>query len=159
MPTSYAAAAYLRSLGFAGPGGRRVFLLGNRGMEEELSDAGIDFCTFDQLCSDSSDSDGDGGGGSSCSETAAAFAQGWTADAFADLQLDERIGAVLVGWDPSFDYLRLSYASACVRELPDCMLIATNLDSADKMGKFPLGCIQGGAPASGPAATRVSPFF
>lgn len=32
-------------------------------------------------------------------------------------QVDESIGAVVVGWDPRFSYSRLVYASVCLREL------------------------------------------
>jgi ribonucleotide monophosphatase NagD (HAD superfamily) len=44
------------------------------------------------------------------------------------------IGAVVVGWDPLFSYSRLVYASVCLREIPGCILVATNLDSADNIG-------------------------
>jgi ribonucleotide monophosphatase NagD (HAD superfamily) len=50
------------------------------------------------------------------------------------LQLDESIGAVVVGWDPLFTYSKLVYASACLRELPGCLFVATNTDHADKIG-------------------------
>lgn len=50
------------------------------------------------------------------------------------LQLDPTIGAVVIGWDPAFSYTKVCYASACLRELPGCHFVATNLDSADTMG-------------------------
>lgn len=43
-------------------------------------------------------------------------------------QLDASIGCVVLGWDPSFDFTRLQYAAMCLRELPGCFLVATNLD-------------------------------
>ena len=49
-------------------------------------------------------------------------------------QVDAGIGAVVVGWDPHFSYSRVVYASTCLRELPGCALVATNLDCADKIG-------------------------
>jgi len=33
----------------------------------------------------------------------------------------------VVGWDPHFNYSKLVYASACLRELPGCLFVATNL--------------------------------
>lgn len=44
------------------------------------------------------------------------------------------MGAVVVGWDPHFSYSRIVYASVCLRELPGCALVATNLDCADHIG-------------------------
>jgi phosphoglycolate phosphatase len=35
---------------------------------------------------------------------------------------------VVLGWDPAFDFTRLQYAAMCLRELPGCFLVATNLD-------------------------------
>ena len=50
------------------------------------------------------------------------------------MQLDDRIGAVVVGWDPTFSYSTLLYAAACLRELPGCLFVATNRDHADRVG-------------------------
>lgn len=49
-------------------------------------------------------------------------------------QVDPEIRAVVVGWDPVFSYSRLVYASVCLRELPGCTLVATNLDHGDNIG-------------------------
>jgi ribonucleotide monophosphatase NagD (HAD superfamily) len=49
-------------------------------------------------------------------------------------QVDPDVGAVVVGWDPNFSYSRLVYASICLRELPGCLLVATNTDCADHIG-------------------------
>jgi ribonucleotide monophosphatase NagD (HAD superfamily) len=129
VPTSYAAAAYLKSIGFAevsAAEGKKVFLVGNEGVAQELEAAGIPHTTFEQVAS-SGDS------------AAAALRQRWTAEGFAELQLDRSIGAVVVGWDPSFSYAHLCYASACLRELPGCLFVATNLDPADNMGGWGAG--------------------
>ncbi len=48
--------------------------------------------------------------------------------------MDPDIGAVVVGWDPCFTYQRMVYASVCLRELPGCLFVATNTDSADTLG-------------------------
>ncbi len=56
-------------------------------------------------------------------------------EAMMALQLDASIGAVVVGWDPDFNYARLMLASACLRELPGCgTLVATNRDAGDNIG-------------------------
>jgi hypothetical protein len=112
---------------------------------QELEAAGISYRTWGDVCSSSG---GGGGGGSSSGDSdsygssgndgncAAALREEWTAEAFAGLQLDPSIGAVVVGWDPGFSYSKLCYASVCLRELPDgCLFVATNLDSADNSGE------------------------
>ena len=40
----------------------------------------------------------------------------------------------MLGWDHTFSYSKLQYASMCLRELPGCLLVATNLDHADNIG-------------------------
>ena len=128
VPSSFAAAAYLTDVGFA-QGGKSVFLVGGEGVAAELEEAGIRYNTWAGVCRSSA---GDGSG-------AAAVAmqqQGWTSEAFARLRLHPGIGAVVVGFDAAFDYNALCYASACLWELPDCLFVATNCDSADTMGAW-----------------------
>ncbi|KAL4452359.1 hypothetical protein ABPG75_008021 [Micractinium tetrahymenae] len=153
VPTSYAAAAYLRSIGFA----KRALVLGTEGMGHEMQEAGIDYCTWEQLCSSGGSGgsrDGSGGGSTdaeaayaSCSSGSelAELERAWTADGFGGLRLDPDIGAVVVGWDPTFSYGKLCLASALLLELPGCHFVATNLDSADNMGNGRMmpgtGCI------------------
>lgn len=36
--------------------------------------------------------------------------------------------------DPNFSYSKVVYASVCLRELPGCFLVATNMDCADNIG-------------------------
>ena len=144
VPTSYAAAAYLQSVGFD----RTVFLVGNEGVAQELEAAGISHRTWEDVCSSGSGGEGGGGGGGSDGggNCAAALREQWTAEAFAGLQLDPSFGAVVVGWDPGFTYAKLCYASACLRELPGgCLFVATNLDAADNSGEQAGG--RGGLPA------------
>lgn len=38
------------------------------------------------------------------------------------------------GYDEQFTYEKLCYASACLREIPNCLFVATNLDNADHIG-------------------------
>lgn len=100
VPTSYTAAAYLRSISFA----QRALVLGTEGMAHEMEEAGIDYCTWEQLCSSSGSSGSDSGSmaagagsGGSGSELAE-LERKWTAEGFGGLQLDPDIGAVVVGW-------------------------------------------------------------
>lgn len=147
VPTSYTAAAYLRSISFA----QRALVLGTEGMAHEMEEAGIDYCTWEQLCSSSGSSGSDSGSmaagagsGGSGSELAE-LERKWTAEGFGGLQLDPDIGAVVVGWDPTFSYGKLCLASTLLLELPGCHFVATNLDSADHMGNGRMmpgtGCI------------------
>eukprot|EP00195_Chlamydomonas_chlamydogama_P010274 CAMPEP_0202891262 /NCGR_PEP_ID=MMETSP1392-20130828/1365_1 /ASSEMBLY_ACC=CAM_ASM_000868 /TAXON_ID=225041 /ORGANISM="Chlamydomonas chlamydogama, Strain SAG 11-48b" /LENGTH=310 /DNA_ID=CAMNT_0049574961 /DNA_START=214 /DNA_END=1146 /DNA_ORIENTATION=+ len=108
VSSSYAAAAYLQSVGF----NKKVFLLGNVGVQEELDEAGIPWIG------------GEGFEAPFMGDT----------DTMKQLQVDPDIGAVVVGWDPHFSYSRLVYASVCLRELPDCLFVATNTDAADQLG-------------------------
>lgn len=122
VPTSFTAAAYLKRIGF-GAEGKKVLLVGTEGVAQELEAAGIQHTTFEQAAS-SGDS------------AAAALRQQWTSEGFSALELDRSIGAVVVGWDPAFSYAQLCYASACLRELPGCHFVATNLDPCDNMGAW-----------------------
>ncbi|GFR43399.1 hypothetical protein Agub_g4478, partial [Astrephomene gubernaculifera] len=143
VSSSYCAAAYLSSLGFGTQGtaapaqeggnnsssssnsnsnsgdsstssnrGKKVLLLGWTGVEEELREAGIPFI-----------------GGRNFE-----LPPLHDIEAMKQLQVDPSIGAVVVGWDPLFSYSRLVYASVCLRELPGCLLVATNTDCADHIG-------------------------
>ncbi|GBF89918.1 phosphoglycolate phosphatase [Raphidocelis subcapitata] len=112
VASSYAAAAYLSSLGFASTG-KRALLLGPVGVEEELEAAGVPFVTGRGLGLPTYDSP----------------------DAMLRMELDESIGCVVVGWDPHFNYSSVVYASACLRELPGCFLVATNTDDFDHIGR------------------------
>ncbi|GLC44758.1 hypothetical protein PLESTF_001055400 [Pleodorina starrii] len=116
VSSSYCAAAYLTSVGFGAGGsraGQKVLLLGWSGVEQELQTAGIPFVGGRDFPLPPLDN----------------------IDAMAALEVDPAIGAVVVGWDPSFSYSRIVYASICLRELPGCdLLVATNTDCADHMG-------------------------
>ncbi|GLI70322.1 hypothetical protein VaNZ11_015277 [Volvox africanus] len=115
VSSSYCAAAYLTSVGFGANGSRadkKVLLLGWSGVEQELRAADIPFIGGRELQVPVMDS----------------------MDAMKELRVDPDIGAVVVGWDPNFSYSRLVYASICLRELPGCLLVATNTDCADHIG-------------------------
>ena len=99
VSSSYMAAAYLESIGFPSrraPGGgggapAKALLLGPRGVEEELAAAGVVFVTPRDL------------------QLPPVLD---TPDAMLALDLDPAIGAVVVGWDPRFNYSAVVYASA-----------------------------------------------
>ncbi|KAI3438214.1 hypothetical protein D9Q98_000651 [Chlorella vulgaris] len=130
VPTSYTAAAYLQSRNFK----KKVYLIGTDGVGEELAAAGIEHVTWQELV-----------GSPTATNGAAEMQREWTAASFGRLQLDQSIGAVVVGWDPNFSYSSMCCAAACLRELPGCEFVATNLDPADNMGNGRMmpgtGCI------------------
>jgi phosphoglycolate phosphatase len=117
ISSSYAVAAYLRTIGFK----KKVFLVGNKGLEDELQKAGISYIGGET---------GEGmfpgtqNGGNPLGDLESILA----------LQVDEDVGAVVVGWDPKFDYSKIVYASVCLREIPGCLFIASNTDNADSLG-------------------------
>mmetsp|Transcript_13164 Transcript_13164/g.23200 ORF Transcript_13164/g.23200 Transcript_13164/m.23200 type:complete len:365 (-) Transcript_13164:136-1230(-) len=110
VSAAYASAAYLDSIDFK-KSGKKVLVLANRGVTEEMDDMGIDWV-----------------GGEDWAPpllTCPADVNQFT--------LDSDIGAVVVGWDPAFNYSRLAYAAACIRELPGCLFIGTNMDHCDRL--------------------------
>lgn len=125
VPASYCAAAYLRSIGF--PADKRVFLIGTNGVEEELREAGISFV-----------------GGTDTDFVP----RTQTGEDVAAVQVDSSIGAVVVGFDPNFDYARLVYASICLREIPGCHFVVTNGDHADRVASDRLMPVTGSIAAS-----------
>ncbi|KAG2445344.1 hypothetical protein HYH02_008809 [Chlamydomonas schloesseri] len=143
VSSSYCAAAYLTSQGF-GPGGTRgargkVLLLGWSGVEQELEQAGIPYVGGRALKVPAMDD----------------------LDAMKALEVDPEVGAVVVGWDPNFSYSRLVYASIHLRELPGCLLVATNMDCADHIGGGRMmpgtgGLVKAVETASGVSAVNVA---
>jgi phosphoglycolate phosphatase len=113
ISASYAAGAYLKSINFK----KKVYLIGQEGTEDELRAHGIEFiggtCPDSKLLGDLSDL-------SNMSN-------------MSKLAVDPEIGAVVLAWDPDFSYSRLFYASICLREIKDCLFIATNSDSFDSI--------------------------
>lgn len=45
------------------------------------------------------------------------------------LEVDPDVGAVVVGFDRNVNYYKIQYATVCLREIPGCQFIATNLDA------------------------------
>ncbi|KAG1663605.1 hypothetical protein FOA52_009704 [Chlamydomonas sp. UWO 241] len=132
VSASYAAAAYLTSIGFS----KKVLLLGNSGVEQELTEAGIEWIGGEAMV----------------------LPHMGEMDAIASFQPDPEIGAVVVGWDPHFDFSRLVYASVCLRELPGCIFVATNTDCADTLGGLRMMPGTGGLVAAVQVASGVAPI-
>ena len=125
--SAYLAAAYLESVGFDRR--KKVFLIGSRGVEEELTELGIDFV-----------------GG----EDDAYCDRFWKpSDGMAPFDVDPDIGCVLVGWDGRFSYKKILYASLALQQLgEECLFVATNRDAADRVGGWLV-------PGTGPLVTAV----
>jgi len=102
--SSFAAAAYLEQTNFKDTG-KKVYVIGEVGICEELDLIGVPYI-------------------------------GGPADAGKEpnmgpgdkLEVDEDVGAVLVGFDRTFNYYKIQYAQLCINE-HNAQFIATNLDA------------------------------
>ncbi|KAF5829162.1 HAD-like domain-containing protein [Dunaliella salina] len=112
VPASFAAAAYLDSINFKATG-KKALCIANSGTEEELQEHGIPYIGGEKWREPLLDS----------------------ADKIKDLVIDENIGAVVVGFDGLLSYSRIVYASCCLRELPGCLFVVTNVDPNDNLGQ------------------------
>mmetsp|Transcript_15608 Transcript_15608/g.49009 ORF Transcript_15608/g.49009 Transcript_15608/m.49009 type:complete len:333 (-) Transcript_15608:26-1024(-) len=108
VTSGYAAAQYLLSIGFD----RKAFVVGDQGLEAELIEAGVEFV-----------------GGTSFEAT-----HRFDVAEFSSMEVDPAVGAVVVGFDGLFSYQKLAYAATCLREIPGCRLVCTNLDHGDNIG-------------------------
>ncbi|KAI8472644.1 MAG: HAD-like domain-containing protein [Monoraphidium minutum] len=97
--SSYSAAAYLKSVGFT----KKAYVLGERGIAEELAAAGIPSLGGPDHNGRRVD---------------------WT-----PIDVDPEIGAVVCGVDPGLSYYKVAYASLCLQNNPGCLFIATNTDA------------------------------
>ena len=126
ISSSYAAAAYLHSLGFK----KKVFLIGNIGLEEELRLHHIPFVGGESSPSVTpfmGDTEAMLNLKASVSQCMGyrmtlnphRFRHDKNSIEFVCvrfiIKVDPDIGAVVVGWDPRFDYSKLVYASICLR--------------------------------------------
>lgn len=100
--SSYAAAAYLKSINFS----KKVYLIGEIGICEELDLVGIPYV-----------------GGPEDRGKEIDLKPGFF------LEHDEDVGAVVVGFDRHINYHKIQMATLCIRENPGCLFIATNLDA------------------------------
>jgi 4-nitrophenyl phosphatase/phosphoglycolate phosphatase len=104
LSSSFAAAHYLISNPL--PIGKKAFVIGAAGIEEELALAGIPFVS-----------------GSQFNGMTIQFGPG------VKLEHDRDIGAVIVGVDTDINYYKIQYAQLCINENEGCKFIATNMDA------------------------------
>lgn len=102
--SSYAAAAYLEHINF--PKDKKVYIVGEVGIQEELDLKGIKHC-----------------GGPADAEKKIELKAGYA------LPHDDDVGAVVVGFDRHINYYKIQYATLCITENPACLFIATNTDA------------------------------
>ena len=102
--SSFAAAAYLEQTNFKQTG-KKVYIIGEKGIGEELDLIGVPWFGAE---ADKDNQPNMGSGGR--------------------VEVDHDVGAVVVGFDRYINYYKLQYAQLCLNELPGCEFIATNLD-------------------------------
>eukprot|EP00401_Gymnodinium_catenatum_P052038 CAMPEP_0117597014 /NCGR_PEP_ID=MMETSP0784-20121206/74627_1 /TAXON_ID=39447 /ORGANISM="" /LENGTH=378 /DNA_ID=CAMNT_0005399349 /DNA_START=30 /DNA_END=1166 /DNA_ORIENTATION=+ len=102
--SSFAAAAYLEQSKFKDTG-KKVYVIGEKGIGEELDLIGVPWF-----------------GAESDKDTVAPLQPG------GKVEHSEDVGAVIVGFDRNINYYKLQYAQLCLNENPGCEFIATNLD-------------------------------
>jgi 4-nitrophenyl phosphatase len=104
--SSYSAAIYLsRVLKF--PKDKKVYVLGERGVEEELEAEGIQYC------------------GGTSPEDRMEFEE----SDYDQIKPDQSIGAVLCGLDNHISYKKLAKGLMYLRQSPEVLFLATNTDS------------------------------
>lgn len=103
--SSFAAAAYLEQTKFKDTG-KKVYVVGETGIGEELDLIGLDWFGAE---GDADKIPNMGPGGK--------------------VDHDHDVGAVVVGFDRNINYYKIQYAQLCINENPGCEFIATNLDA------------------------------
>ncbi|KII91835.1 hypothetical protein PLICRDRAFT_105709 [Plicaturopsis crispa FD-325 SS-3] len=103
--SAYAAAVYISSV-VKLPKEKKVYVIGMKGIEEELRDEGVQFT----------------GGTDPADNTLEPFN-------LSTYVHDDTVGAVLCGLDTSLNYTKLSKAFQYLTRNPDCLFLATNEDS------------------------------
>jgi len=102
--SSFSAAAYLEQTKFKETG-KKVYIIGEKGISEELDLIGVPWFGAEQ---DKDKVVNLGSGGK--------------------VEHDPDVGAVVVGFDRNVNYYKIQYAQLCINENPGCKFIATNLD-------------------------------
>jgi phosphoglycolate/pyridoxal phosphate phosphatase family enzyme len=102
--SSFAAAAYFQQDPL--PPGKKVYVIGQEGIGEELDLIGVSHI-----------------GGPQDANKTVHIAPG------AKVEHDPDVGAVVVGFDRALNYYKIQYAQLCINENPGCRFIATNLDA------------------------------
>jgi ribulose-bisphosphate carboxylase large chain len=102
--SSFAAAAYLEQTNFKATG-KKVYVIGEKGITEELDLIGVPWI-----------------GAESHKGVKPYMGSG------GKVEVDPNVGAVIVGFDRNINYYKIQYAQLCINEIPGCQFIATNLD-------------------------------
>ncbi|KAF7329669.1 4-nitrophenylphosphatase [Mycena kentingensis (nom. inval.)] len=121
--SAYAAAVYISSV-VKLPKDKKVYVIGMKGMEEELHEEGVSFI----------------GGTDPADSTVAPFS-------LADFTLDPSVGAVLCGLDTAINYTKLSKAFQYLKRNSGCLFLVTNEDSTYPAGD---GLLPGAGSISAP---------
>ncbi|KAF7319590.1 4-nitrophenylphosphatase [Mycena chlorophos] len=121
--SAYAAAVYISSV-IKLPKDKKVYVIGMKGMEEELADEGVSFI----------------GGTDPADATLQPFS-------LSDFALDPTVGAVVCGLDTAINYTKLSKAFQYLTRNPGCHFLATNEDSTYPAGD---GLLPGAGAISAP---------
>jgi phosphoglycolate/pyridoxal phosphate phosphatase family enzyme len=103
--SSFAAAAYFEKTNFRATG-KKVYIIGERGIQEELDLVGVPWI-----------------GGEGDKDKKIELKSGFALDH------DHNVGAVVVGFDRHINYYKIQYAQLCINENKGCEFIATNLDA------------------------------
>jgi HAD superfamily hydrolase (TIGR01450 family) len=136
--SAWSAAEYLRSKGFGRGGersGQKVLALGEAGLFDELTEAGIAYTRGPVLSVGEEEEGGKNGSSSPSSSSLRLSSLRCTSADIASFALDPSVGGVVIGWSAQqFTYAWVAYAAACLRELPLCdTFVVTNRDSADAL--------------------------
>jgi len=102
--SSFAAAAYMEQTKFKETG-KKVYVIGEKGIGEELDLVGVPWFGA-EADADKQPFMGSGG----------------------KVDHDPDVGAVIVGFDRNVNYYKIQYGQLCINESPGCQFIATNLD-------------------------------
>merc|ERR1719183_3436342 len=141
--SSFAAAAYLEYTKFK-ESGKKVYIVGEVGIQEELDLVGVPYI-----------------GGTEDVDKKIELTSGFFLDH------DKDVGAVIVGFDRYFNYYKIQYATLCLRENPGCEFIATNTDAVTHLtdaqewagnGSM-VGCIKGSTKQEPTVVGKPSPFM
>jgi phosphoglycolate/pyridoxal phosphate phosphatase family enzyme len=101
--SSFAAAVYLQR--YPLQAGQKVFVIGQSGITEELDLHDIpNFVADESVCAE------------------------MTLGPGVKVDHDSDVGAVVVGFDPNFNYYKIQYAQLCINKNPGCAFLATNMD-------------------------------
>ncbi|EAL65021.1 hypothetical protein DDB_G0284737 [Dictyostelium discoideum AX4] len=102
--SSYGAAIYLNQINFPKET-KKVFIIGEHGLEKELNDQ--NFKTIKEI---NKLKDG--------------------LDSVQNTAIDKDVGAVIVGMDTQLTFQKATYAHMCIKEIEGCLFIATNPDTS-----------------------------